>query len=230
MHITRRNFIKTTGFGAIGLGLTDSFDVFLKSTDALPRMSPESQGVLSSGIQNFLKATKESGLEWHSFMLIRHGNVVSEGWWKPFDASYKHTLYSLSKSFTSSAIGFLVAEGKITVEDQVIKYFPDDLPASPSENLKAMKIKHLLTMNVGHDKEPNLRASTDVWVKTFLAQEVVHEPSSHFLYNTPATYMLGAIVHKVTGQTLDGRPVCCVNSVPRRGAVEGVEFLRRALV
>jgi CubicO group peptidase (beta-lactamase class C family) len=203
MAFTRRNFIKSTSFGAIGLGLVDSFDTFFASPDTLPRMSPESQGVLSSGIQNFLKATKESGLEWHSFMLLRHGNVVSEGWWKPFDATYKHTLYSLSKSFTSSAIGFLVTEGKITVEDQVIKYFPDDLPASPSENLKTLKIKHLLTMNVGHDKEPNLRGSTDKWTKTFLAQEVVHEPSTHFLYNTPATYMLGAILHKVTGQTLE---------------------------
>ncbi len=203
MHFTRRNFIKTTGFGAIGLGLADSFDAFFSSTDALPRMSPESQGVLSSGIRNFLKATKESGLEWHSFMLIRHGNVVSEGWWKPFEANNKHTLYSLSKSFTSSAIGFLVAEGKITVEDQVIKFFPDDLPSTVSDNLKALKIKHLLTMNVGHEKEANLRGSTDAWTKTFLAQEVVYEPSTHFLYNTPATYMLGAIVHKMTGQTLE---------------------------
>lgn len=200
MKITRRDFVKITGFSALTMGL--QFPTALGKF-SLPRTSPESQGVLSSGILDFLKAIKESGLEWHSFMLVRHGNVVAEGWWKPFDASYKHTLYSLSKSFTSSAIGFLVTEGKITVEDPVLKYFPQDAPAAPSEYLKAMKIKHLLTMNTGHEKEANLRASTDTWVKTFLHHEVKFEPGTHFLYNTPATYMLGAIIHKVTGQTLD---------------------------
>jgi CubicO group peptidase (beta-lactamase class C family) len=203
MITTRRDFIKIAGLSTFSVGLFNPYESLFSSSYSLPRLSPESQGVLSSGIRNFLKATQESGLEWHSFMLVRHGNVVAEGWWKPFDATYKHTLYSLSKSFTSSAIGFLVKEGKITVEDQVIQFFPNDLPAAPSENLKAMKIKHLLTMNTGHEKEANLRASNETWIKTFLAQEVVFTPSTHFLYNTPATYMLGAIVHKVTGQTLE---------------------------
>ena len=132
--------------------------------------------------------------------------MVAEGWWKPFEAEYKHTLYSLSKSFTSSAIGFLVNEGKISVDDQVIKFFPDETPLLPSENLKAMKIKHLLTMNTGHDTDtmPILRQfENQSWVKSFLEHPVIHQPSSHFLYNTGATYILGAIVHKMTGQTLE---------------------------
>ena len=206
MKTSRRDFIKTTGLGSVGLGLFASFDSFGQTASNLPRKSPESQGVSSSGIRNFLKAAKESGLEWHSFMLVRHGNVVSEGWWKPFEADYKHTLYSLSKSFTSSAIGFLVSEGKISVNDQVIAFFPEETPASPNENLKAMKIKHLLTMNTGHhtDSMPDIRAKPDqTWVKTFLEKTVEHEPSTFFMYNTGATYMLGAIVHKVTGKTLE---------------------------
>lgn len=206
MQTTRRDFIKTTSLGAIGLSVFSSFDSFGKAVISLPRKSPESQGVASEGLRKFLKATQESGLEWHSFMLIRHGNVVAEGWWKPFEAEYKHTLYSLSKSFTSSAIGFLVNEGKISVNDQVIKFFPDETPSSPSENLKAMKIKHLLTMNTGHDTDtmPVLRQfEHQSWVKSFLEHPVVHQPSSHFLYNTGATYILGAIVHKMTGQNLE---------------------------
>lgn len=207
MKTNRRAFIKTTGFGAVGLGVFSSVDLFGKDIiTSLPRKSPESQGVMSEGIRNFLKATKESGLEWHSFMLVRHGNVVAEGWWKPFEAANKHTLYSLSKSFTSSAIGFLVNEGKITVNDQVISFFPEHTPANASENLKAMKIKHLLTMNTGHhtDSMPDIRAKPDQnWVKSFLEKPVEHEPSTFFMYNTGATYMLGAIVHKVTGQTLE---------------------------
>ncbi len=212
MHTTRRNFILTTGLSAISLQLS-AFSPLEKFTvhssqliEDLPRMSPESQGVLSSGIRNFLKATQDSGLEWHSFMLVRHGNVVAEGWWKPFDATNKHTLYSLSKSFTSSAIGFLVSEGKITVEDQVISFFPEHTPVEVSNNLKAMKIKHLLTMNTGHDTDtiPVMFANENQsWIKSFLNHPVIHQPSSHFLYNTGATYMLGAIVHKITGQLLE---------------------------
>lgn len=206
MQTTRRDFIKTTSLGVIGLSVFSSPDSFGKTVISLPRKSPESQGVASEGIRNFLKATAASGLEWHSFMLIRHGNVVAEGWWKPFEAEYKHTLYSLSKSFTSSAIGFLVNEGKISVDDQVIKFFPNETPSSPSENLKAMKIKHLLTMNTGHDTDtmPVLRQfENQSWVKSFLEHPVIHQPSSHFLYNTGATYILGAIVYKMTGQTLE---------------------------
>ena len=210
MKTNRRNFIKTTGISTLGFSLFPTLNVFdtdldLFSLSNLSRKSPESQGVSSKGILDFLKATKESGLEWHSFMLLRHGNVVSEGWWKPFESGFKHTLYSLSKSFTSTAIGLLVQEGKITVEDYVISFFKEDAPQLPSENLKAMKIKHLLTMNTGHDADtmPKLRDSTNSWVKTFLAQEVKHEPSTHFLYNTGATYMLGAILQKVTGQKLE---------------------------
>lgn len=207
MKTTRRTFLQTAGISTIGLSLISKFDSFGSINPmVLPRKSPESQGVDSSGIRAFLKATKESGLEWHSFMLVRHGNVVSEGWWKPFSSEYKHTLYSLSKSFTSSAIGFLVAEGKISVEDQVIKFFPEYAPADPSENLKAMKIKHLLTMNTGNAKDtlpPMRENATQSWVKTFLSQPVEHEPSTFFMYNTGATYMLGAIVHKVTGQILE---------------------------
>lgn len=206
MNPSRRTFIKRAGAITLLAAVPQHLAHASMKTSLLVRKTPESQGVSSKGIRDFLAAIKESGLEWHSFMLLRHGNVVAEGWWKPFDAKYKHTLYSLSKSFTSTAIGFLVKEGKITVEDKVISFFPEDTPSSSNENLKTMKIKHLLTMNTGHDVDtmPKLREMTNQsWVKTFLEQPVLHEPSTHFLYNTGATYMLGAIVHKVSGQNLD---------------------------
>ncbi|TDB62730.1 serine hydrolase domain-containing protein [Arundinibacter roseus] len=206
MKTSRRNFLFTTGLGTLSMSLLSNSESFGFFAAGLPRKSPESQGVSSVAVRNFLKATKASGLEWHSFMLLRHGNVVAEGWWKPFQADYMHTLYSLSKSFTSTAIGFLVQEGKISVNDPVIQFFPDDLPDRVSDHLKAMKIKNLLTMNTGHESDtmPQLRAQEpQSWVKSFLAHPVVHLPGSHFLYNTGATYMLGAIIHKVTGQTLE---------------------------
>jgi Beta-lactamase len=209
MNSSRRDFIRTTGLSTLGMGLLPALEPIHHLFDnnfmtGLPRLSPESQGVSSKAIRHFIEAANASGLGWHSFMLLRHGNVVAEGWWKPFEPSFTHTLYSLSKSFTSTAIGLLVKDGKLNIEDKVISFFPEDSPATPDDNLKQMKVKHLLTMNTGHGEDtlPKLRASGDAWTKTFLAQKVDFEPGSHFLYNTGATYMLGAIVYKITGQTL----------------------------
>lgn len=193
----------------MGMGLfpvIGEFDpIFEKPVSfSLPRASPESQGVSSALIRQFVEAANASGIGWHSFMLLRHGHVIAEASWKPFELAFTHTLYSLSKSFTSTAIGLLVKDGKLNIEDSVISFFPGESPAAPEDNLQQMKVKHLLTMNTGHgeDTMPKLRASTNTWVKTFLSQPVAHAPGSHFLYNTGATYMLGAIVYKLTGQTL----------------------------
>jgi CubicO group peptidase (beta-lactamase class C family) len=206
----RRKFIRATGLSAIGLGLLPKLRESGILADfagpiVLPRATPESQGIASTAIRSFIKAANESGLEWHSFMLLRHGHVVAEAWWKPFESQSKHTLYSLSKSFTSTAIGLLVKEKKISVNDLVTSFFKDELPANVSENLAKMKVKHLLTMNTGHGEDtlPKMRGGSDNWIKTFLAQPVTFEPGSHFLYNTGATYMLGAIVFKVTGNKLE---------------------------
>ena len=112
-------------------------------------------------------------------------------------------MYSVSKTYTASGVGFAVSEGLISVEDQVIKFFPESLPTEVSENLKQLKIKHLLTMSVGHAKDYTFSiVRTADWVKSFLAVPIVNEPGSKFVYNTVATYMLSAIVQKVTGQTL----------------------------
>ncbi len=134
-------------------------------------------------------------------MLVRHGHVVAEGWWTPYDAKSKHELYSLSKSFYTTAVGLAVAEGKLSVEDRVVSFFPDDVPSDASENLKAMRVRDLLTMSTGHTSEARLGPNA-IWTKAFLAQPVVHTPGEHFMYNTPATYMLSAIVQKQTGQTV----------------------------
>src|SRR6478609_1927501 len=134
-------------------------------------------------------------------MLVRHGQVVAECWWKPEAADKPHVMHSLSKSFTSTAVGLAVAEGKLSVDDPVLKFFPDDAPESPSANLKAMRLSDLLRMSTGHQAE-SARRPTEVWTKTFLAQPVPFKPGTHFLYNTSATYMLSAAVQKATGQTV----------------------------
>ncbi|MFL5341176.1 MAG: serine hydrolase domain-containing protein [Gemmataceae bacterium] len=167
----------------------------------LPRSSPEAQGVSSAAVLGFVQAADKDIDSLHSFMLVRHGHVVAEGWWAPYRSDTPHSLYSLSKSFTSTAVGLAAAEGKLSVDDPVLKFFPDDAPANPSANLKAMRLSDLLRMSTGQQTEPP-RRPTEPWVKTFLGHPVPFKPGTHFLYNTSATYMLSAAVQKATGQTV----------------------------
>ena len=171
----------------------------------LPRSTPEKQGIPSKSILDFIVEIEKEKIQLHGFMMLRHGHVVSEGWWKPYTSELKHMLFSLSKSFTSTAVGLAVDEGLMSIEDKVIDYFPKDLPENISGNLLAMKIKHLLSMSTGHDEDTTHRVVSQKegnWVKGFLELNVEHEPGTYFVYNTAATYMLSAIVQKVTGQTL----------------------------
>jgi CubicO group peptidase (beta-lactamase class C family) len=173
-----------------------------QATTALPRSIPEREGVSSQGILDFLDAAAKSKNEFHSFMFLRHGKVIAEGWWNPYSPDLKHTLYSTSKSFTATAVGFAVSEKKLSVDDKVISFFPDELPDTVSQFLSKMRIKDLLSMSAGQDPDPTFKTvSVDSnWVKSFLATPVIHEPGTKFLYNTLATYMLSAIVQKVTGE------------------------------
>jgi len=173
------------------------------SASGLPRSSPEAQGVSSSAIREFVEAADRDVNAMNSFMLVRHGQVIAEGWWTPYAAEVPHTLYSLSKSFTSTAVGLAVAEGKLSIHDEVLKFFPEDAPSEPTNNLKAMRLHDLLRMSTGHQTEPRLSGTNGVpWTKVFLAHPVPHKPGTHFLYNTAGTYMQSAIVQKATGQTV----------------------------
>lgn len=176
------------------------------STDGLPRTSPESQGISSEAISQFIEAANASGLEWHSFMLKRHGQVVAEGWWDPYQPEYKHTLYSLSKSFTSTAVGLCVDDGLLSVDDKVVSFFPDLVPEEHDERLDRMTIQHLLTMNTGHGTDSwmsILNAQEEGWIPAFLSHPFEDEPGTAFFYDTGATFMLSAIVQNVTGKTVE---------------------------
>ncbi len=174
----------------------------VRAADPLPRGTPEAQGISTKAIHDYVDALDKIDTM-HSFMVVRHGQVIAEGWWKPEAADKQHVLNSVSKSFNSTAVGMAVAEKKLSLDDKVLKFFPEDAPADPSENLKAMTVRDLLTMSGGHDTEPKKDASGSPTVKQFLSAPVVHQPGTHFLYNGMGSYTLSAIVTKVTGQTVE---------------------------
>jgi CubicO group peptidase (beta-lactamase class C family) len=174
---------------------------------ALERGEPEAQGVASRAILGWVDAVERETDAPHSFVLVRHGKIIAEGWWSPYEKDRPHMLFSLSKSFTSTAIGMAVDEGRLNLDDKVVSFFPDKAPAQPGENLAHMRVSDLLCMGSGNhnDTLKPMKTGTEAdWIKVFFAQPVEHEPGTHFCYNTGATYMLSAILQKTTGQDLMG--------------------------
>ncbi len=178
----------------------------LQAADAaasLPRGLPAAEGVDPAGIVKFLETMEARRFELHSFMLLRHGKVLAETWWAPYAPEIPHCLYSLSKSFTSTAVGLAAAEGRLSLDDKVISFFPESLPPQVSDHLAAMRVRDLLCMAAGHEKDPqNEMVKSDDWVRGFLAQPLVRAPGTQFVYSSAATYMCSAIVQKVTGMTV----------------------------
>ena len=168
--------------------------------------TPESQGMDSQAILDWIDAcektfdgTREGRI--HGFVIVRHGKTVAEGSWRPFDTlNETHMLYSHSKSFTSSAIGFLVDEGRLDLDERLVDIFPESLPENPSDNLRQLRVRDLLTMNVGK-RDHLLRAGGD-WVREFFSKDFERKPGTGFRYDSDATYVLAAIVERRTGKRL----------------------------
>ena len=168
-----------------------------------PRVSPESVGVPSQAVLDLLDELYRYGIEMHSFMLLRHGKVFAQGHWKPYNPQTPHAMFSFTKSLTSTAIGFAVQEGLLSLDDRLVDLFPDKIPEEPSENLQKCQVRHLLMMGCGHATEiPNLGQDDPDWIASFLHHPFVYEPGTHFLYNTAGTNLLAAILARKTGQTL----------------------------
>ena len=194
----------------LSLALVFAAASFLRAESAevagLPHSSPEAEGVDSAGVLGLITDFEKKVDAVHSLVLVRHGRIVAEGWWSPYARDDVHVLYSVTKSFTATAVGFAAAEGLLNLNDRVISFFPELTPAEPSDNLKAMRVRDLLRMNSGHQNDTidRLRTHTDgQWRRAFLALPVENKPGTRFVYNSGGAYMLAAIVQKVSGQTVE---------------------------
>lgn len=167
---------------------------------SLPRSCPSAMGVDPAGILELYQALNQ--LNCHQVMIARNNQVIAEGYWAPYREGYEHIAYSVSKSFTSTAVGLAIDEGLLSEEDYVISFFPEDLPYEPCENMKKMKVRHLLTMSVGIRNERGVQDDEATWLQKFLYNYVDEEPGSRFSYNSGSTYVLSCIVRKVTGMNV----------------------------
>ena len=159
--------------------------------------------VNSDAVISFMEKCRENKTDVHSFEIIHGGEVKVKIAAAPYSFGYKQQLYSMSKSFSSTAIGLLVDGGVIDIEDRVVDIFPDKCPNVIGENLSKMRLRHLLSMNTGHSRclLNDIRRDKDP-VKSFLSFEPDFEPGTHFFYNNASTFMLSEIVRKYTGMTM----------------------------
>ncbi|MFC7512301.1 serine hydrolase domain-containing protein [Streptomyces thermocarboxydus] len=173
---------------------------------ALPTAAPATQGVDASGVHAFLDAIEaDPDIEPHGLTIVRHGTVVASGSWAPYTAGRPHLLYSLSKSFASTAAGLAEAEGLIDFDATVLSYFPEFDADITDPRSRAMLVRHVASMASGHDHETvdeAFGADPAEPVRGFLLQPPQRDPGTLFTYNQPCTYTLAAIVQRVTGQTL----------------------------
>ena len=154
--------------GGIAVGVRCDASVTVETPTQFNVATPESQGVSSRAILRWIDACEETASTngfrhgfLHGFVIVRHGRVIAEGSWRPHDTlNEPHMLYSHSKSFTSTAVGFLVDDGRLDLDERVVDLFPDALPENPSDNLRQMRVRDLLTMNMGADRTDAERDDT----------------------------------------------------------------------
>jgi CubicO group peptidase (beta-lactamase class C family) len=156
-------------------------------------------------VQEFLRAIAAGGIELHGFLLVRGGAVVVEGFWRPYSAERPHMQHSATKSWTAAAVGLVMDQGRLKLDDKIATFFPEHLPPQPSANLLAMSVRDLLTMRTGHAAGLSggaWRGRRDSWVRAFLAEPVPHAPGERFIYSSGSSYLLSALVTRVMGETV----------------------------
>lgn len=167
---------------------------------SLERVTPESVGLASIDIERFLDALEASGAEMHGLMIIRHGKVAAEGWWVPYAPGIRHGLQSLTKTYAATAVGFASDEGLVRLDDRVVDIFPEYVPAEPSAHLLQMTVRDVLRMGTGMVTMPKMGDGD--WIRAFFAVPVVNAPGTAFYYNSAGSSLLGAIIRKLTGQSV----------------------------
>ena len=191
---------------ALGLGGCQTEAVSSDGTyypsDAWRASTPEAQGIDSQMLLNMFETIQADKVPVHSVLILRHGYLVCEAYFQPFNKGTQHNLFSTTKSFTSTLIGIAIAEGKIKgVEQKIADIFPDVKMPENDLGTKDMTLENVLTMTAGHqaDSVDAVYGSSN-WPQTFFSLPFSKKPGEHFLYDSGASHLLAAALLKTTGQ------------------------------
>ncbi|HHV96046.1 MAG TPA: serine hydrolase [Clostridiaceae bacterium] len=159
---------------------------------------PESLGIPSSAVYNFLERIDRQQTCMHGFLILRKGQIAAEGYWAPYTENSMHRMYSVSKSFVALAIGLMIDEGKLKLDDKVVKFFNDKVPENVHSYLADATVRDLLMMASPHSSTSYTRYDDD-WAATFFNKQPSHPPGTIFAYDTSATVILNTIVERISG-------------------------------
>lgn len=182
-----------------------SFDLFKDAGECLPlpRTTPEHCGLSSEKVQRLLEALAAAeDLSLHHFMLLVRGSIIAEGHFHPYRKELWHVTYSMCKSITGMAVGMLVEEGKLKLDDCISQFFEEQESLLDKLRHKKLTLRHLLSMTSAVAFKEAGMVLEGGWVKGFLAAPLEGEPGSAFDYNSMNSYLLSVIVTKVTGMSL----------------------------
>lgn len=165
------------------------------------RVSPEAVGIHSEVIEEMLDKLEESkDCEPHGIMIMRDGKICAEGWWQPYGAKVPHTLFSVTKTYTATAIGIAYTEGLLSLDDLIVDKYPEYASINNGEYLNRLRIRDALMMASG---KPEIRCDTADWEKHYFEMPFKYEPGTVFSYNCEDTHILMGIIKKVSGQGLN---------------------------
>ena len=178
------------------------------SSRHLPRAA--AAPALAEAVAGYVAAVDSIEEDIFSLMVLQDGKVRAEHYFDAHTPDDRYPMHSVSKTFTSMAVGMAVEEGLFSIDDKVVSFFPDKLPAGPSAWLQQMTVRDLLTMSCGHEWDPTGRIRNDKsvpagqndWIARFLDEPLAFEPGTYFCYNSLCTYLLSAIVQQKSGEKL----------------------------
>ena len=169
------------------------------------KITPEEAGIPSSEIRRYINYLNDNSYSTHALLLLREGKIFTEAYWKPFDKDFCHRQYSQTKSYVGIAIGLLIEEGKLSLDDKIIDYFPEkiDLLSEVPERLKRQTIRQMLTMTtVGEDRWWFAHTDPDRTHIYFNNRDKAKLPGALWEYDSPGSQVLSSLVEKLTGMPL----------------------------
>lgn len=176
------------------------------------RKQPHEVGISAQIIGEAITSLVAQGVQIHSVLIARGDSLICEAYWQPYERDDLHRMYSITKSFVSLGIGILEDLGKLSLDDRIVTFFPEELPTDEPvpKQLEALTIRNMLMMASCHRRTTYKIGShgdyigsfSSNWVGSFFTVEPSHDPGTIFQYDTSATHVLGALIEKISGQKL----------------------------
>lgn len=166
------------------------------------RALPEDTGIPSRCIVNFIERLQRQKIPMHSILLYHRDRLIAEGYYAPYRADTLHRMFSISKSFTSIAIGLLADEGKLSLDQPIVRYFPDKVPENVHPWISAMTIRDMLMMRTCHASTTYKTDLKNDWVESFFTVPPTHPPGKIFHYDTSSAHTLAALAERLSGMPM----------------------------